>query len=177
MPNAESTSIIQILWNLQLDYHQTSTIMLELVAYINTSGRPSRREHSERRDSDVHGAGVYWPIGVIKFARGTIRLWGCRGNAPCGTVRGYFRDSVQFSTESVQVHTVRHGIRTRRVLSVIDVNLDYYQNNSCLSVDVGKLPNHVKSVSLSLDLSLFDSIYCSSLLCAVTTDNYDISNS
>jgi hypothetical protein len=37
-------------------------------------------------------------------------------------------------------------------------------------VDVGKLPNHVKSVSqLSLDLSLFDLIYCSSLLCAVTT--------
>jgi hypothetical protein len=31
------------------------------VAYINTSGRPSRRECSERRDSDVHEAGVYWP--------------------------------------------------------------------------------------------------------------------
>jgi hypothetical protein len=28
------------------------------VASINTSGRPSRREHSERRDSDVHGADV-----------------------------------------------------------------------------------------------------------------------
>jgi hypothetical protein len=40
------------------------------VAYINTSGRPSRRERSERRDSDVHGAGVYWPIGIIKFVGG-----------------------------------------------------------------------------------------------------------
>jgi hypothetical protein len=28
------------------------------VASINTSGRPSRRERSEHRDSDVHGAGV-----------------------------------------------------------------------------------------------------------------------
>jgi hypothetical protein len=77
--------------------------MLELVAYINTNGRPSRRELSERRDSDVHGVGVYWPICIIKFAGGTIRLWGCGGN---GTgVRGYFRDSVQLHTESVQVHT------------------------------------------------------------------------
>jgi hypothetical protein len=33
------------------------------------------------------------------------------------------------------------------------INLDYYQNNRRLSVDIGKLPNHVKSVSLSLDLS------------------------
>jgi hypothetical protein len=40
------------------------------VAYINTSGRPSRRERSERRDSDVHGAGVYWPMGVINFVGG-----------------------------------------------------------------------------------------------------------
>jgi hypothetical protein len=65
--------------------------------------------------------------------------------------------------------------RTCRFLGVflykylIDVNLDDYQNNSRLSVDVDKLPNHVKSVCLSLDLSLFYSIYCSSLLCAVTT--------
>ena len=29
--------------------------LLELVAYINTSGRLSRRESSECRDSDVHG--------------------------------------------------------------------------------------------------------------------------
>jgi hypothetical protein len=47
--------------------------MLKLVAYINTSGGPSRREHSKRRNSNVHGAGVY-SIGVIKFAGGTIRL-------------------------------------------------------------------------------------------------------
>jgi hypothetical protein len=40
------------------------------VAYINTNGRPSRQERSERRDSDVHGVGVYWPIGVIKFVGG-----------------------------------------------------------------------------------------------------------
>jgi hypothetical protein len=40
------------------------------MAYINTSGRPSRRECSERRDSDVHGAGVYWPIGITKFVGG-----------------------------------------------------------------------------------------------------------
>jgi hypothetical protein len=44
--------------------------LLELVAYINTSGGPNRREHSEHRDSDVHEAG------------GTTRLWGCGGNAP-----------------------------------------------------------------------------------------------
>jgi hypothetical protein len=30
--------------------------MLELLAYINTSEGPSRRERSERRNSDVHGA-------------------------------------------------------------------------------------------------------------------------
>jgi hypothetical protein len=70
--------------------------------------------------------------------------------------------------ESVRVHT-------RKVLDVLlyiyltDVNLDDYQNNSRLSVNVGKLPNHVKSVSLSLDLSLFDFIYYSSLLYVVTT--------
>jgi hypothetical protein len=29
--------------------------LLELVAYINTSRRPNRREHSECRDSNVHG--------------------------------------------------------------------------------------------------------------------------
>ena len=34
--------------------------MLELAAYINTSGRPSRRERSERRDIDVHGAEVLY---------------------------------------------------------------------------------------------------------------------
>jgi hypothetical protein len=50
------------------------------VAYINTSERPSRRKRSERRDSDVHGVGVYCPIGIIKFLGGTIRLWGCGGN-------------------------------------------------------------------------------------------------
>jgi hypothetical protein len=100
----------------------------ELVAYINTSGRPSRQERTECRDSDVHGN---------------------------------FRDSVrnlQVRMESVRVHT-------HKVLDVLlyiyltDVNLDDYQNNSRLSVNVGKLPNHVKSVSLSLDLSLFDFIY------------------
>jgi hypothetical protein len=32
-------------------------------------------------DSDVHGAGVYWPMDVIKFVGETTRLWGCRGNA------------------------------------------------------------------------------------------------
>jgi hypothetical protein len=57
---------------------------------------------------------------------------------------------------------------------LIDVNLDNYQNNNCLSVDIGKLSNHVKSVCLSLDLSLFDSIYYSSLLCAVTIDLYNL---
>jgi hypothetical protein len=31
------------------------------VAYINTSRRPSRRERSERRDSDVHEAGATPP--------------------------------------------------------------------------------------------------------------------
>jgi hypothetical protein len=36
--------------------------VLKLVAYINTNGRLSRREQSERHDSDV------------KFVGGTIRL-------------------------------------------------------------------------------------------------------
>jgi hypothetical protein len=44
--------------------------LLELLAYINTSRRPSRWECSECRDSDVHGVGVYWPMGVIKFVGG-----------------------------------------------------------------------------------------------------------
>jgi hypothetical protein len=54
-----------------------------------------------------------------------------------------------------------YGARTRRffrcftIYIYIDVNLDYNKNNSRFSVDVGKLPNHVKSVSLSLDLFLF----------------------
>jgi hypothetical protein len=54
------------------------------MVYINISGRPSRREHSERRNNEVHDVGVYWPMGVIKFVggEGTIRLWGCGGNAP-----------------------------------------------------------------------------------------------
>jgi hypothetical protein len=60
--------------------------------------------------------GVYWPIGIIKFAGGTIRLWGCGGN---GTgVRGYFRDSVQLHTESIQVHTKSVRVRIRRFLGV-----------------------------------------------------------
>jgi hypothetical protein len=73
------------------------------VAYINIIGGPSKRERSECHDSDVHEAGV------IKFAGGTIRLWGC-GTMPLryGTgVRGYFRDSVQFRTESVRVRPSR----------------------------------------------------------------------
>jgi hypothetical protein len=87
-------------------------------------------------------------------------------------VRGYFRDFVQFRTESIQLRTesvqfCTESIRvhTSKVLGVflfiylIDVNLNYYQNNSRLSVDVGKLPNHIKSVSqFSLDLFLFNSI-------------------
>jgi hypothetical protein len=44
--------------------------VLELVAYINTNGRSTRRERSDRRNSDVHKAGVYWLIGIIKFAGG-----------------------------------------------------------------------------------------------------------
>jgi hypothetical protein len=36
-------------------YKNAQGLMLELVAYINTSGRLSRREHSERRVSNVHG--------------------------------------------------------------------------------------------------------------------------
>jgi hypothetical protein len=53
--------------------------VLELVAYINTSGKPrlpSRREHSERHNNDVHRAGVYWLIGVIKFVGERL---GCEG--------------------------------------------------------------------------------------------------
>jgi hypothetical protein len=32
--------------------------LLELVAHINTSERPSRQERSERRNSDIHILGV-----------------------------------------------------------------------------------------------------------------------
>jgi hypothetical protein len=45
---------------------------------------PSRRECSERRDNDVHGAGVYWPIGVFRFAGGRLYC----GGGPRGTVQG-----------------------------------------------------------------------------------------
>jgi hypothetical protein len=60
------------------------------MAYVNISGRPSRRERSECRDSDVHGAGVYWPMGVIKFVGGgggDDLVVGVRRQRPCGTVR------------------------------------------------------------------------------------------
>jgi hypothetical protein len=64
----------------------------------------------------------------------------------------------QIRTESVCVHTCRF-LGVFLYIYLIDVNLGFYQNNSRLSVDVGKLLNHVKSMSqLSLDLSLFDSI-------------------
>ena len=43
---------------------------------------PSRRERSERRDSDVHGAGVYWPIGVFKFAGGRLYCGGAGATPP-----------------------------------------------------------------------------------------------
>ena len=49
------------------DFLKINQILLELVAYINTGGRPSRRERSKRRDSDVHGVGVNWLMGVIKW--------------------------------------------------------------------------------------------------------------
>jgi hypothetical protein len=51
--------------------------LLELVAYINTNGGPSRREHSECRYRNVHPP---------QYGTG---------------VRGYFRDSVQFLIEFV----------------------------------------------------------------------------
>ena len=38
---------------------KTKWAMLELVAYINTKERPSRRERNERHDSDVHGIGYF----------------------------------------------------------------------------------------------------------------------
>jgi hypothetical protein len=71
------------------------------VAYINTSGRPSRRERSERRDSDVHKAGVYWPMGVIKFAGGGRLGCGGAGAMPPRYGTGYFRD---FPNASVQAY-------------------------------------------------------------------------
>jgi hypothetical protein len=78
--------------------------------------------------------------------------------------------SVQSCTESIRVgFWVFSYIYIYIYIYIIDVNLHYYQNNSRLSVDVDILSNHVKSMPLSLDLFFFDSIYCSSLLCAVTT--------
>jgi hypothetical protein len=85
------------------------------VAYINTSGRPSRHKRSECQDSDVHGTGIYWPIDVIKFAGGTIRLWGCGGNAPAVWYWGI----LGIPYESIQVCTVPYEIRMRRVLGVL----------------------------------------------------------
>jgi hypothetical protein len=60
-------------------------------------------------DGSVVNVAIAGVMGVIKFAGGTIRLWGCGGNA---TVRGYFRD---FSTESVQVPYASMQVRTHRV--------------------------------------------------------------
>ena len=132
------------------------------MAYINTSGRPSRWEHSESRDRDVHGAGVYWLMGVIKFAGGTIRLWGCRGVAPVVRYEGILGMSVwnPYSFVRSPYSSVHTGFRAFSLyiyiyIYLIDVNLDYYQNNSRFSVDVGKLPNHIKSVCPSLLISLF----------------------
>jgi hypothetical protein len=82
-------------------------MLLELVAYINTSGRSSRWERSECRDSDVHGAEV--------FAGGKIRLWGCGGNALTVRYRGILGISVQFCTESIQVPYVSVQVCMRRV--------------------------------------------------------------
>ena len=46
---------------------------------------PSKRERSERHDSDVHGAGIYWPIGVSKFVGGRLYCAGCGGvDTPIG---------------------------------------------------------------------------------------------
>jgi hypothetical protein len=77
--------------------------MLELVAYINISGKLNRPEHSECRNSDVYGAGVYWPMDVIKL-RGERLECGGVGATPSWycTIQGYFRN---FYTESVQIRT------------------------------------------------------------------------
>jgi hypothetical protein len=45
---------------------------MELVAYINTSGRPNRRECSEHRDSDVKRLGCE---GAGTMPRGTVRVY------------------------------------------------------------------------------------------------------
>ena len=76
--------------------------LLELMAYINTSGRTSRWARSERRDIDVHRAGVYWSMGVIKFAGGTIRLWGCGDYALTVRYGGIFWMFVRISYKAVR---------------------------------------------------------------------------
>jgi hypothetical protein len=109
--------------------------VLELVAYINTSGRPSRRERNERRDSDidVHRAGVRTiPYGIH------MRLY-----------------AYSFGCFTIYIY-----------IYLIYVNLDYYQNNSSLSVDVGKLSNHVKSMSFSLLIFFFLILYTVHHYCA-----------
>jgi hypothetical protein len=79
------------------------------MAYINTSGRPSRRERSERRDSDVHGAGVLRYGGIL------------------GIPYNYIWNLYMYARNLYS----SYGIRMRRVLGVflyiylIDVNLDY----------------------------------------------------
>jgi hypothetical protein len=73
---------------------------------------PSRRERSERRDSDVHRAG--YGTGVRGYFRDSVRnpvQFHTESVQVC-------MESVQFHTESVQVRTESVHVRTRRFLGV-----------------------------------------------------------
>ena len=65
---------------------------------------PSRRERNERRDSDVHGAGVYWRIGVFKFVGGRLYCGDAGATPPrygTGGYRGFLVMSVRSPYGSV----------------------------------------------------------------------------
>jgi hypothetical protein len=71
-------------------------------------------------------------------------------------IRGYFRN-FRIVLYGVCTSSVCVGFRVffPIYIYIIDVNLDYLENNSRLSMDIGKLSNHVKYVPLSFLISLF----------------------
>jgi hypothetical protein len=73
---------------------------------------PSRRERSERHDSDVHGAG--YNTGVWGYFKDSVRN---PVQFHTESVQVY-TESVQFHTEYVQVCTESVHVRTRRFLGV-----------------------------------------------------------
>ena len=85
---------------------------------------PSRRERSECRDSDVHGAGVYWWIGIFKFAGARLYCGSARATPPRYGIGAFWSCSYEFCTESVRFRAPL-GFRVLffPYIYLIDVNL------------------------------------------------------